>query len=84
MSSRLTVPKTITATPPQEDRNEDPFSVRCSKQFEIVRKNAEIGLQEIHQARIKLLRKELDYIKETNWKYSTIDNYKGQPHNFDF
>lgn len=73
MSSRLTVPKTIVATPPQEERNEDPFAIRCSKHFEVVRTNAESGLQEMHQTAIKLLRKELDTIKETNWKYSSID-----------
>lgn len=74
MSSRLNVPKTIIATPPQEERNEDPFPIRCSKHFEVVRTNAESGLQEMHQAKIKLLRKELDFIKETNWKYSSVDN----------
>lgn len=74
MSSRLNIPKTIIATPPQEERNEDPFAIRCSKHFEVVRTNAESGLQEMHQARIKLLRKELDFIKETNWKYSSVDN----------
>lgn len=73
MSSRLNVPKTIIATPPQEERNEDPFAIRCSKHFEVVRTSAESGLQEMHQTTIKLLRKELDFIKETNWKYSSVD-----------
>lgn len=75
MSSRLNVPKTtIIATPPQEERSEEPFAVRCSKQFEVIRTNAESALQEMHHARIKMLRKELDYIKETNWKYCSNDN----------
>lgn len=74
MSSRLNVTKTIVATPPQEERNEDPFAIRCSKHFEIVRTNAESSLQDMHQAKIKLLRKELDFIKATNWKYSSVDN----------
>lgn len=79
MSSRLNVPKTIIiSTPPQEERTDDPFAIRCAKHFEVVRTNAESGLQEIHQTRIKVLRKELDYLKETNWKYGSTDHFIGQ------
>lgn len=73
MSSRLNVTHPVVSTPPQEERNTDPFAIRCSKHFEVVRTNAESGLQEMHQAKIKSLRKELDFIKETNWKYSSVD-----------
>ena len=31
--------------------------------------------KEAHQKRLKLLRKELDYIQTTNWKYEPIESY---------
>lgn len=76
--TELSLPKTIISSPNQEERNEDPpTAVKSTRHFEIVRTNAEGGLQEIHQTRIKSLRKELDYLKETNWKFESIDKYIG-------
>lgn len=73
MSSRLNIPKAIITTPPKADINDDSYSLKCCRQFEVVTINAESGLQEMHQARIKILRKKLDYIKDTNWKFSSSD-----------
>ncbi|CAH2008310.1 unnamed protein product [Acanthoscelides obtectus] len=62
-----------------DDKSEDttPFgkAVRC---YEIVNTNAEGSIQDMHQNRIKSLRKELEYLKETSWKYDPIDKYIGQ------
>lgn len=68
------------SSPTQEERSEDSsvVAIKFTKYFEVVRTNAENSLQEIHQSRIKTLRKELDYIKETNWKYEPVDKYIGQ------
>lgn len=33
---------------------------------------------EVHQNRMKELRKELEYLKETEWKYEPIEKYIGQ------
>lgn len=40
--------------------------------------NAVSVSQEMHLGRIKALRKELDYLKETEWKYQPVDKYIGQ------
>lgn len=78
--SGSTLPKAVLASPSQEERIEDAslVALRSSRYFEIVRTNAETSLQDMHQARIKALRKELDFFKESKWKYETIDKYIGQ------
>lgn len=34
--------------------------------------------EESHQARMKTLREQLDYLKNTEWKYEPIEKYIGQ------
>lgn len=76
------LPKAILSTPSsQEEKCESPSvssTLRHSWYYEIVRTNASQSLQDLHQNRIKKLRKELDYLKETEWKYENIDKYIGQ------
>lgn len=69
--STLNLPKCILFSPSQEERNEDPSlaALKCTKYYEIIKTNADSSLQELHLNRIKSLRKELDYLKETAWKH---------------
>lgn len=78
--SGSSLPKCILFSPAQEERNEDPSlaALKCTKYYEIIKTNAESSLQELHQNRMKSLRKELDYLKETVWKYEPIEKYIGQ------
>lgn len=78
--SASNLPKCILFSPAQEERNEDPSlaALKCTKYFEIIKTNADTSLQELHQNRMKSLRKELDFLKETAWKYEPIEKYIGQ------
>lgn len=40
--------------------------------------NAQQAVNEMHQNRMKTLRKELEYLKDTEWKYEPIEKYIGQ------
>lgn len=78
------LPKTVLLSPGQCVSSEDPqlspySTVRNRAKFnEIVYVNALQGQEEAHQNRLKNLRKELDYIKSTAWKYDPIEKYIGQ------
>lgn len=71
-------------SPAQNKNNEDNTlsSVKsCAKFGETVQVHSSQSLQELHQNRLKLLRKELDFVKESDWKYENIDKYIGQVNN---
>lgn len=78
------LPKSVLASPSQSATNEDsqmsPYSlIRYRANFnEIVHVNVLQCQQEAHKNRIKNLRKELDYLKVTSWKYEPIEKYIGQ------
>ncbi|EEZ99941.1 hypothetical protein TcasGA2_TC002737 [Tribolium castaneum] len=76
------LPKAILSTPSSQDEKSEGPSVsstlRLTWYHEIIRTNATQSLQDLHQHRVKTLRKELDYLKETEWKYESIDKYIGQ------
>lgn len=64
----------------QEDRIEEPMipALKCAKYSEMVKSNADSSIQELHENRLKNLRKEIDFLKETSWKYNPIEKYIGQ------
>lgn len=78
--STLNVPKCILFSPAQEERNDDPSlaALKSTKNYEIIKTNQDSSMQELHQNRLKSLRKELDHLKETAWKYEPIEMYIGQ------
>lgn len=78
--SASNMPKSILLSPSQEDKSEDLSctALKSTKLYEITKVSVDQGVQEIHQNRIKSLRKELDFIKETEWKYEPTDIYIGQ------
>lgn len=41
-----------------------------------VQKQQKKLIKELHAKRVQSLRKELDYLKATEWRYHTIDGYK--------
>lgn len=72
--------KSVLSSSPSEEKTEDPSQtvLKHARFYEVLRTNATNGIQEMHQNRIKSLRKELDFIKETKWKFEPIDKYIGQ------
>lgn len=75
------LPKAVLFSPNDPDVNEDATSqsIKTSAKFnERIIIGCAQTMQESHQARIKALRKELDYLKDTEWKYEPIDKYMGQ------
>ncbi|KAK9496712.1 hypothetical protein O3M35_013009 [Rhynocoris fuscipes] len=44
----------------------------------IERPRSHLLLKESHLKRLKLLKKELDYLQETAWQYHPIETYIGQ------
>lgn len=79
MSSYSNIPKSILSSPSQVDKSDDVNTIRnAAKLNEIVNLNSVVNTQEMHQSRMKGLRKELQYLKETEWKYQPIDKYIGQ------
>lgn len=74
------LPKAVLSSPGQNEANDDSSStaIKTSAKFhEMVKINCTQTFQELHQTRIKNLRKELDHLKETEWKYEPIDKYLG-------
>jgi hypothetical protein len=63
------LPKAILSPPSSPEEKCEPLSlsstIKLTRYYEIVRSNATQSLQDIHQNKIKTLRKELDYLKET-------------------
>lgn len=76
-----TLPKSVLSSPSRNESDEDPnfLAVKTrTKFYEIVDTNSKQSEKESHQNRMQSLRKELDYLKETEWKYQPIDKYIGQ------
>lgn len=72
-------PKSFFSSPSQIDKSDDLITIRNSlKLNEIVQHNSSLTAQEMHQNRMKMLRKELQYLKENEWKFQPIDKYIGQ------
>ena len=62
------LPKNALPSPFQAER--DTASVKMTVKFhELVREGALEAFNEQHQNRMKNLRKEIEYLKETEWKY---------------
>lgn len=73
------IPKSVLSSPLQDEKGDDLNALRnAALMHQIVNISVPIASQEIHQERIKMLRKELEYLKETEWKYENIDKYIGQ------
>lgn len=65
-------------TSPSEDKQESVSVIlRLTKYFELVRTNAAQSIDEMHQNRLKALRREVDHLRETEWKYDPIEKYIG-------
>lgn len=76
--------KSILIYPSQSEVNDESIAVTVkslAKFSETVQVQASQSIQELHQNRLKQLRKELDFIKDTDWKYESIDKYLGQANN---
>lgn len=87
--SNSNVPKCIQLSPAEAMKNseeEDKLltSLPAYKNAELlmlVQTNQEAIEQEMHQNRMRELRKELLYLEDTAWKYEPIEKYIGQgPH----
>lgn len=77
--SNANIPKSVFSSPSQLDKNDDLSTIRNSAKLnEIVNVNSTLSVQEMHQNRMKQLRKELQYLKDNEWKYQPIDKYIGQ------
>lgn len=77
--SSSNIPKSIFSSPSQLDKSDDLSTVRNSAKLnEIVHLNSSLTVQEMHQNRMKMLRKELQYLKDNEWKFEPIDKYIGQ------
>lgn len=77
--SNVSIPRAILNSPAQEDPQGSLHALRVAACLnEIVHTNASVNTQEMHQHRIKALRKKLEYLKETEWKYQPVDKYIGQ------
>lgn len=80
----MNLPKSVLSSPNQcetieeTQRSHDNLIIGRATFNEIVRVDARECQQEAHQSRIKNLRKELEYLKSTNWKYQPIEKYVGQ------
>lgn len=83
-----TLPKTVLSSPSQSDgqgstlssnlNNNSPTILGRLKFEEAIEKNTVQIDKEAHLKRLKNLRKELDFIQNTAWKYPSVDNYIGQ------
>lgn len=82
MSGSNNIPLAMLSPPPAIDEKAETPSLqatlRAAIYYEVVRSNAGQAIKDMHNERIKALRKELDYLKETEWKFSNIDKYIGQ------
>lgn len=78
MSNQYQIPKSVLSSPQQGDRDDAATLRRAAMMHEIVNMNISLASQEIHQNRIKQLRKETEYLKETEWKYEPVEKFIGQ------
>lgn len=83
MSSSL--PKTVISSPSQSEAHSSTSvgttnSLLSILKFEEAAEKSKVQLLErdAHQKRLKQLRKELDYLQNTAWKYQPIENYIGK------
>lgn len=75
--SASNLPKNVLSSQSPSDR--EAVTVKSMLKFhEIIHDNVTQTENELHQNRMKNLRKELDYLKETEWKYQPIEKYIGQ------
>lgn len=75
--SSSNLPKNVLSS--QSPSNRETVSVKSMLKFhEFISENATATEYELHQNRMKNLRKELDFLKETEWKYQPIEKYIGQ------
>lgn len=67
----------IQETPPVESSKTNKFlnNVKSELQVKKIQKRTE---RELHQKRVQSLRKELEYLKATEWKYQPVDKYINQ------
>lgn len=79
MSGQHQIPKAVLSSPLQDEQEDDLSALRkAAMMHETVTINVFLASQDMHQNRIKMLRKELEYLKETEWKYENIDKFIGQ------
>uniref|UniRef100_A0A1B6GHA1 Uncharacterized protein n=1 Tax=Cuerna arida TaxID=1464854 RepID=A0A1B6GHA1_9HEMI len=88
MAPMNTLPKTVLSSPSQSEAQGSSLNSNlnntCStvlsrlKFEEAIEKNIVQIEKEAHLKRLKNLRKELDYLQNTAWKYPSIDHYIGQ------
>lgn len=87
--SNLNVSKSIQlspAEPMKNDSEEDKLlatlpAYKNAELLMLVQTSQETIEQELHQNRMRELRKELQYLEDTAWKYEPIEKYIGQgPH----
>lgn len=78
MSNHHQIPKSVFSSPQLDDKDDTNTLRKAAIIHEILNLSASTNSQEIHQNRIKMLRKQTDYLKETEWKYEPIDKFIGQ------
>lgn len=78
MSNQYQIPKRILFSPQQDDKDDATTLRKAAMMHEIVKVNAALASQEMHQNRIKMLRKQTEYLKETEWKYEPVVKFLGQ------
>ncbi|RZF35673.1 hypothetical protein LSTR_LSTR014289 [Laodelphax striatellus] len=84
----MSLPKTVLSSPIQNESQGTSLNsatpTKCLTfpllKFEetVEKSRLQLGEQEALQKRLGNLRKELDYLQETAWKYQPIDKYIGQ------
>lgn len=78
MSNQHQIPKSARSLPQQDDKDDTTALRKAAMMHEIVNLNLLLSSQEMHQNRIKILRKQTEFLKETEWKYESVDKFIGQ------
>lgn len=86
--SHSNLPKTVLSSPSQSESQASTLnsatptksSVFSRYKFEetVEKSRVQLSEQDAHQKRLRHLRKQLDFIQETSWKYQPVDNFIGQ------
>ncbi|ENN71771.1 hypothetical protein D910_06607 [Dendroctonus ponderosae] len=73
--ANLNVPKCVLFTPAHEERSEESSSavIKNTKFYEVITTCQEMQVQEQHENRLKDLRSELEYLKQTAWQYEGVE-----------
>lgn len=78
MANQYQIAKSVLSSPQLDEKDDMATLRKAAMVHEIVNENVSLASQEMHENRIKTLRKETEYLKETEWKYEPIEHFIGQ------